>query len=205
MNYQNGYHVPIMAILCDGRHFYFFRFLDQRQANTSPQVSLGKFANGHRRISIDDIELNPSTNPRAFYQRIRTICDTLYYVFLSGYQSGLEAYWNRSVERGKAQGKGRHSTPGWHKAKVQAKNALEEAKSAWDLYHEGKLIESMDSAERAAQFLAERYMSRFFPSLMAVDANNGFIFTVSKQLLQRQKLFCPTTRKRWRIYKASKG
>jgi len=30
---------------------------------------------------------------------------------LSGYQSGLEASWNRSVERGKAQGKGRDSTP----------------------------------------------------------------------------------------------
>jgi len=67
--------------------------------------------------------------------------------------------------------------------KVQAEKALEEAKSAWDLYHEGKLQESIDSAERAAQFLAERYISRFFPSLVAVDANNRFLFTVSKQLL----------------------
>jgi hypothetical protein len=180
MNYQNGYHVPIMGVLCDGKEFNFFRFLNQRQGNASPQFFLGEFANDHPATSV---ELNRSTNPETFYRQTRVICDTLYYVFLNGYQSGLEAYWNRSVEEGKAQGKGRDSTPGWLEAKVQAKKALEEAKSAWDLHHEGRLTESMASANRAAQFLAERYMSRFFPSLVAVDAKNGFLFTASKQLL----------------------
>jgi len=193
-----------MAILCDGKRFCFFQFLDKRPANASPQVFLGEFAEGHSGISIDDIELNPSTDPRTFYRRLRRTCDSLYYVFLSGYLSGLEAYWNRSVERGKAQGKGRDSTPGWHKATVQARKALKEAMSAWDLFYEGKLIESKNSAERAVQFLAERYMSRFFPSLVAVDANNRFLFTASKKLLLRSSFFCPTTQKRWRMYKASK-
>ena len=148
-----------MAILCDGKEFFFFQFPNERQENASPQIFSGKFANDYATTSI---ELNSSTDPQAFYRQIRIICDTLYYVFLSGYQSGLEAYWNRSVERGEAQGKGRDSTPGWLKAKVQAKNALGEATSAWDLYHEGKLTESIDSAERAAEFLAERYISCFF-------------------------------------------
>lgn len=155
MNYQNGYQLPIMAILCDGHRFYFFQFLDQRPANASPQVFLGEFAEGHSGISIDDIELNPSNDSRTFYRRLRRTCDSLYYVFLSGYQSGLEAYWNRSVERGKAQGKGRDSTPGWHKAKVQAGKALKEAMSAWDLFYEDKVTESKNSAKRAVQFLAE--------------------------------------------------
>jgi hypothetical protein len=163
MNYQNGYHLPIMAILCDGKRFYFFQLLDQRPANAFPQVLLGEFANDHRGISIDDIELNPSINdPRTFYWRLRRTCDSLYYVFLSGYQSGLEAYWNRSVERGKAQGKGRDSTPGCHKAIVQARKALKEAMSAWNLFYDGKRIESKNSAERAVQFLTGRYVLRFF-------------------------------------------
>lgn len=150
MNDQNGYQIPIMAVLCDGKKFYFFQFLNQRQANGSPQISLGEFANG-----LTDIQLIRSTDPEIFYQQIRNTCESLYYVFLSGYLSGLEAYWNFSVERGKAEGKGRDSTPGWHKAKVQAKKALKEAMSAWDLCNEGKLTESKESAERAAQFLAE--------------------------------------------------
>ena len=140
-----------MAILCDGKKFYFFKFLNQRQANGSPQVFLGEFDSGHT-----DIELTPSTDPQTFYRQIRNICESLYYVFLSGYRSGLKAYWNRSVERGKAEGKGRYSTPEWYEAKVQARKALKEAISAWDLCHEGKLAESKESAERAAQFLAER-------------------------------------------------
>ena len=175
-----------MAILCDGKRFYFFQFLDQRPANTFPQVLLGEFANDHRGISIDDIELNPSIDdPRTFYRRLRRTCDSLYYVFLSGYQSGLEAYWNRSVERGEAQGKGRDSTPGWHKATVQARKALKEAMSAWNLFYDGKRIKSKNSAERAVQFLTGRYMLRFFPSLVAVDANNGFLFTALKKLKEK--------------------
>jgi hypothetical protein len=163
MNYQNGFHVPIMAILCDGKYFYFFKFIDRRHENASLQLSLGKFADGDRRVNIDDIELNPSTDPRTFVRQIRNTCESLYYVFLSGYQSGLEAYWNRSVEKGKAQGEGRQSTPGWHRAKELAREALEEAKSAWNQYHDCELVESKTSAERAVQFLAERYMSRWFP------------------------------------------
>jgi len=113
MNSKNEYHIPIMAILCDGKEFNFFRFLNQRQEKASPQIFLGEFADDHGAISI---ELIPSTDPQTFYRQIRITCDTLYCVFLSGYQSGLEAYWNRSMERGKAEGKGRDSTPGWYKA-----------------------------------------------------------------------------------------
>jgi hypothetical protein len=166
VNYQNGFHVLIMAVLCDGKHLYFFQFTNRRQRNASLQLFLGKFADGNQRITIDDIELDPTTDLRTFVQRIRNVCDSLYYVFLSGYQSGLEGYWNRNVEKGKAVGKGRDSTPGWHKANALAKKALKEATFAWGQYHEGMLAESKISAERAVQALTERYILRCFPSLV---------------------------------------
>lgn len=109
-------------------------------------------------MTLDVVELDSATDLRTFVRQIRNVCDSLYYVFLSGYQSGLEAYWNRSVEKGKVVGKGREATPGWHKAKELAKKALEEATFAWDQYHEGKLAESKISAERAVQALTERYI-----------------------------------------------
>jgi len=186
--------------LCVGKHLYFFQFVDQRQANASLQLFLGRFANSDRRVNLDDIELNPSADSRAFVRQIRNICDSLYYVFLSGYQSGLEAYWNRSIEKGKAQGKGQESTLGWHRAKVLAKEALEEAKSAWNQYYDGKLAESKTSAERAVRHLAERYMSCCFPSLVVVDANYEFLSAALMKLLSRGTDFCLIIQKIWRMH-----
>jgi len=181
MNFQNGFNVPILAILCDGKNFYFFNFVDRRRQtrNTSPQLFLGQFADGDLQQSIS--ELLPSTDLQTFMRQIRRTCESFYYIFLSGYRSGLDAYWNRSLERGKSEGKGRISTPGWHKARILAGKALEEAKSAWNLHQDNKLAESRTSAGRAIQFLAERYLSCYL--LLAVDANYGFLSTALKKLL----------------------
>ena len=160
MNRQNGYDVPIMAVLCDGRTFRFYRFVNKHHAKASPQFFLGEFPDGSRKIDLDDTSPQGTLSLDAFYQRLRRACDTFYYVFLRGYRTGLEAYWKRSVEKGKAQGKPRDSTPGWHKAMVHATQALEEAISAWNLYNEGKLDESKASGEKAAKLLAERYVNR---------------------------------------------
>ena len=173
MNYQDGYHLPILGLLCDGRYFYFFQFVSGRQENTSPQFSMGIFPDGTRRISIESPEQGSDSTLycQAKVREIRNACDCLYFVFLRGYQSGLEAYWTRSVERGKAAGKERTSTPGWDKAKIMAGKALEEAISAWNQHHKGKLAESKASAERALQFLTQRYKPRCVSSLVAVYAN----------------------------------
>ena len=64
------------------------------------------------------------------------------------------------MEKGKAQGNARDSTPEWHNAMVHATQALEEAISAWNLYNEGKLDESKASGEKAARLLAERCVNR---------------------------------------------
>jgi hypothetical protein len=130
--------------------------VDQRHKNARPQLFLGKFTNGDQVETIDATELRPSVDPLASVRQVRRTCDSLYYIFLHGYQSGLEAYWNRSLERAKSGGETRGSTPGWHKATVLAREALEKAKSAWDLYYEDELAESRQSADRAQQLLAER-------------------------------------------------
>ena len=138
-----------MGILCDGNWFYFFKFEDGRQAGgrqagSAPKFFLGKFPNGDLRQPI--VERNPN-DPKEFLRQTRLLCESLYFVFLSGYQAGLEAYWNRSVERSKHGS--RESTPKWLAAKVLAGKALDKAKSAWNLRQENKLEESKVSADRA--------------------------------------------------------
>ncbi|KAN0082202.1 hypothetical protein V8E54_003500 [Elaphomyces granulatus] len=180
MNKQMGCDVPIMAILCDGSNFFFYRYIDN--CENSRQLFLGEFPGGGMRLHIEDMSVGASIDPLSFYRNLRRVCDALYYVFLSGYQSGVEAYWKRSVEMGKTEGKGRKSTLGWHKVTALASKALEEAKSAWNLHNEGKVKESEESGKRAAKFLAERYVLRR-PSLVAANANNKFLFIVSMKLL----------------------
>ena len=143
--------MPIMAILCDGNYFEFFKFVDGRPAGNAPQFFLGKFLDGSCRQRI--AEMKPD-DPGDFLRQTRLLCESLYFVFLSGYQAGLEAYWNRSMERSK--NAFRESTPKWHMAKVSAGKALEEAKSAWNLRQENKYEESEVSADRALQFLVAR-------------------------------------------------
>jgi hypothetical protein len=174
-----------MAVLCDGKTFRFYKFVNKHHAKASPQFFLGEFPDGSRKIDLDDTSPQGTLSLDAFYQRLRRACDTFYYVFLRGYRTGLEAYWKRSVEKGKAQGK---ATPGWHKAMVHATQALEEAISAWNLYNEGKLVESKASGEKAAQLLADRHVTPF--SLVAVNANIGLLFIASEKLLMWRKHFC---------------
>jgi hypothetical protein len=146
--------MPIMAILCDGSYFYFFRFEDRRQTGSVPQFFLGKFLDGNWRQHIAEANPDNPNDRRDFLRQTRLLCDSLYYAFLSGYRSGLEAYWNRSTERSK--NAFRESTPRWHNATVSAGKALVEAKSAWNLRQENKLEESKASAEKALQFLVAR-------------------------------------------------
>jgi hypothetical protein len=129
MNYRNKYSLPILGILCDGRAFYFFQFTRQDHRK-NPRFSLGKFPDGRKGINIQ------SSNPelvgsefdcRAAVQQLRNACQALYFVFLKGFKAGLEAYWNRSIEKGKEEGE---STPGWRNAMVMAGKALEESVSA---------------------------------------------------------------------------
>jgi hypothetical protein len=145
-----------MAILCDGSFFYFFKFVDGRPAGNAIQFFMGKFPDGSWRqpIAETNSDDHDENNARNFLRQTRLICESLYFVFLSGYQAGLEAYWNQSMERSK--NAPRESTPKWHVAKVCAEKALEEAKSAWNVRQEDQYEESEVSADRALQYLVTR-------------------------------------------------
>jgi hypothetical protein len=145
--------MPIMAILCYGDYFYFFKFEGRRQTDNASQFFLGRFPDGSWRQRIVERADYPK-DPQEFLRQTRLLCESFYYVFLSGYRTGLEAYWNRSVKRSKDAL--REPTSKWHAANVSAGKALEEAKSAWNLRQEDKLEESEASAERALQFLTAR-------------------------------------------------
>ena len=146
-----------MAVLCDGKSFYFFNFMDRRRTRSEvPQLTVGQFGNNDWRQYVLGMQHD---NPTAFVRQTRRISESLFYVFLSGYRAGLEAYWNFSVEKGRAQGREkRQSTPGWHKAMTLAGEALEVAKLASVQLEENKVAESKESAEKALKLLAERYV-----------------------------------------------
>ena len=166
MNYRNRYSLPILGILCDGRTFYFFEF--RRNHREQPRFSLGQFPDGRKGINIQ------SSNPelvgsefdcRAAVQQLRNACQALYFVFLKGYKTGLDAYWNRSIEKSKEEGKERDSTPGWHNAMVMAGKALEESVSAWQKYERGEREEAIRLANAGLEFVTARY---FIPSFLGV-------------------------------------
>ncbi|KAI9769791.1 MAG: hypothetical protein M1840_003785 [Geoglossum simile] len=152
MNFQQGFRVPIIAVLCDGKSFTFFKFLDRRQTRTaSPRLFIGQFPNGDLEQVIVGMT---GANAMNFFYHSRSICESLFYVFLTGYRCGLEAHWDRSVETAKKQGHGRQSTPMWQKAMHLAGNAIDSAKLACAQWEEGHVEESKKSAENVLECLA---------------------------------------------------
>ena len=158
MNFQQGFRVPIIAVLCDGRSFTFFKFLDRRQTRTaSPQFFIGQFPNGSLEQVI--VGMAPGVDPTNFFHHSRSICESLFYVFLTGYHCGLKAHWDRSMEAAKKQGHGRQSTPMWQKAVHLAGDAIDSAKRACTQWEEGQVEESRKSAESVLEYLACRYVA----------------------------------------------
>jgi hypothetical protein len=156
-NHKKGYDIPIMAVLCDGVSFSFYKFVNKRHVDRSPQFFLGQFPDGQTIIRLDEFSPCPTVDSLTFYRKLRRMCEAFYYVFLVGYQAGLDAYWTRSVNKAKKEGKERESTPKWHNARILAKRAIEEAVLAWNQFNEGKRDESVVSRENAVRYLAERY------------------------------------------------
>ena len=155
MNSQAGFEVPILAILCDGKSLYFYQF-DERP-NRTPRFLKGTF--GHRQFEIPvPVGIDNETHPERFVGQNRCVSEVLYYVFLVGYVTGLEAHWSRSVAAGKAKGQARPSTPSWHKALDLARECLKEATRASTLRKNDEVMESREVADRAHQLLIERYM-----------------------------------------------
>lgn len=160
MNAEDGFEVPILAILCDGRDFYFFKY----EANMHAGCALPIFARGafggnttHTILSVPD--LARQSNPEDFVGNVRRLSEVLYYVFMNGYISGLEACWKCDSSKGTAEGRSQSSAPSWHNALVTAKSALEQAMLACSKREQDKAEESEILAKKAHELLKERYVS----------------------------------------------
>ena len=150
-----------MAVLCDGFNFYFFKYVDRRQTRSAgAQFFLGKFASGDTTQPIP--ARDPGIDIADFYHQSRTLCESLYYIFLRGYQSGLETYWHHSVEQAKAKGRGTPSTQKWQNAVLLAKDAITAAKLGRIQWEEDKVEESKKSAQEALECVVKRYVPSYF-------------------------------------------
>jgi len=97
-----------------------------------------------------------NSNIAALYSQTRALCESIYYVLLLGYQTGLEAFYNRSIERSKAnKGQGRMSTPKWHNALSLSKEATRMALLAHTQWEDKKIELSISSAEKAVELIAK--------------------------------------------------
>lgn len=148
MNFQDDFvDVPVLAILCDGEGFFIYEFSANRFEGTY-RFAIGQFDNGARGVTMHRqswLEHNTADH----ISRIRSSCDSLYYIFLRAYYEGLQGYWDRSIRKGRATGKDRETTPAWGEAKVLAKAAMDEAILAWNQWNDGRLSASRQMAEKA--------------------------------------------------------
>jgi hypothetical protein len=122
-----------------------------------PQIFCGEFPNGKRELQVP---LTTSiSNIEILCSQTRTICESIYYVLLLGYQTGLKTFYNRSNERSKANGEGRRSTTKWLNALSLSKEATRTALLAHSQW-EGKEFDlSNGSAKKAVELIAKRGMS----------------------------------------------
>lgn len=93
MNAEDGFEIPILAILCNRRNFYFFKYKAYMYVSSALLIfSRGAFGGNtnHTILSIPD--LARQSNIEDFVGNIKRICEVLYYVFMNRYILGLEAY-----------------------------------------------------------------------------------------------------------------
>jgi hypothetical protein len=86
---------------------------------------------------------------------VYVLCVETIFSFLIGYINGLEAYFQRSVERGKDQNP-RESMPAWMSSHQLAKEALELSISAALEAANGGIVSANETAELALAKLEER-------------------------------------------------
>ncbi|KAF8806804.1 hypothetical protein BYT27DRAFT_6609038 [Phlegmacium glaucopus] len=116
----------VYGILCDGITFEFFSFDGSTVTNGSrPTFSRGVLYStatspGVHRLTV----ANCVESPTQFIASLRPICETLFYLFLVSYKTGVSAYLMRSTVRGQAERRTRRSFPGWVIALDHAEKAL---------------------------------------------------------------------------------
>jgi hypothetical protein len=128
-NTRQGLHVPVIGILCDGNVFQFFLFDGSTKPFSFSRGTLpGDPPTLRHGFKLDDFTAAESSRP--FLRALRQICEIIFDLLLQSYISSLDAYRNRSVGKGKKEGRPRKSTPEWEAALCFAGDALEKFRAA---------------------------------------------------------------------------
>ena len=155
-NTQQGFHVPVFGILCDGNAFQFFLF----DGSTKPfSFSRGTLPGDPPAIrygfKLDDFTSAESSRP--FLRALRQICEIIFDLLLQSYISSLDAYRNRSVGKGRKEGRPRQSTHEWEEALCFAGDALEKFRAAETMRWNNLPGEANTTVQDAMDILKRRY------------------------------------------------
>ena len=111
---------PIYGILCDGTSFEFFAF---DGSSDPPTFSRGVFQGTvSKPLEILSIANYNSTLETDFILSLRPVCESLFYILLLAYKTGVE--YLRSAARSSKGKRPRESTPSWKEAADLADQAL---------------------------------------------------------------------------------
>jgi hypothetical protein len=154
-NTQQGLHVPVFGILCDGNVFQSFLF----DGSTKPlSFSRGTLPGDPPALrygfGLDNFTAAESSRP--FIRALRQICEIIFDLLLQSYILSLDAYRNRSVSKGKKEGP-RKSTQEWDEALCFAGNALEKFGAAETMCQDNLPDEASMTVQDAMDILKCRY------------------------------------------------
>lgn len=151
-NARQGLRVPVFGILCDGNVFQFFLFDGCTRPFSFIRGTLpGDSPTLRRGFKLDDFTTAESSRP--FIRALRQICEIIFDLLLQSYISSLDAYRNRSVGKGKKEGRPRKSTHEWEEALNFAGDALEKFRAAEAMRQNNLPDEANTTVQDAIDFL----------------------------------------------------
>ena len=146
--------MPVYGILCCRDKFEFFLF----NGTTDPHSFKYGLYNPltHRRLPIQLPDLDYPRTARPFIEALRSICEIIFDLLLSGYVSSLMAY-NYSVKKSNGEDQPRACADKWEEAINAAVKALQDFREA-EMKRQSQLINDANSiVEEAMAFLKYRY------------------------------------------------
>ena len=102
-------------------------------------------------------DFTAAESSRTFIRDLHQICEIIFDLLLQSYILSLDAYLNRSVGKGKKEGRPRKSTHEWEEALCFANDALEKFRAAETKRRDNHPYEANTTVQDAMDILKRRY------------------------------------------------
>lgn len=159
-NYKNACNEmesDIYCILCDGTTFHFF-LLSMWEKTTFQSVvfpTTGGRTTARQTLTLVDTH---SDNLVGFWQEVRILCESIYYILLQVYSNCADSYNSKSARLAEINDKThRNRMIGW---RVNATAAMSRARAATEKRFEGDVDQAEELANEAMAYLQKRYDCR---------------------------------------------